>query len=144
MCHLLRKRGEAGREVYCDANIFLLVQLNQKTICLPLFSQIYWKVLQYFPVFRADIMGKVLSANGFLVVVHKVLGKWSMREMNLHILGFISNIFGSIYNVFWLKSPVEKPIQIFSLAVDIFSNISLIHFIYCDSRQYWKEMRTIW
>ena len=48
MCHLLRKRGEAGREVYCDANIFLLVQLNQKTICLPLFSQIYWKVLQYF------------------------------------------------------------------------------------------------
>ena len=153
MCHLLRKRGEAGREVYCDANIFLLVQLNQKTICLPLFSQIYWKVLQYFskiywkitvfPSISSRYNGKVLSANGFLVVVHKVLGKWSMREMNLRILGFISNIFGSIYNVFWLKSPVEKPIQIFSLAVDIFSNISLIHFIYCD-RQYWKEMRTIW
>ena len=106
-------------------------------------SQRYTGKSQYFPVFRADIMGKVLSANGFLLVVHKVLGKWSMREMNLRILGFISNIFGSIYNVFWLKSPVEKPIQIFSLAVDIFSNISLIHFIYCD-RQYWKEMRTIW
>ena len=45
VCHLQRKGREEGREAYCDANISTLIQLNQKTICLPLFSQIFWKIL---------------------------------------------------------------------------------------------------
>ena len=105
VCHLVRKRGEAGAK-----SIVMLISpssfnstkkrfafhfSHRYTENCSISSQIYWKITA-FPSVSSKYNGKSWERYYlqmvFLVVVQKVLGKWSWRGMNLHIFGFISNI----------------------------------------------------